>query len=146
MSRRLLVAGGVLNTLFFLFHLLLGYQISHVAQVAAPYRALMEALNVGGILFIGFFAYASFFYQKDLLETRLGQLVLLLVAVLYLSRAVEEFFLFKFTPLIFVSCVLVGAIYVALFVIAVQQSDKALLAGGKSESVPEEQREMRRAA
>jgi len=38
MSKTLLVAGGVLNALFFLFHLLLGYQIQNLAQVAPPHR------------------------------------------------------------------------------------------------------------
>jgi len=117
MSKTLLVAGGVLNGLFFLFHLLLGYQIQNLAQVAPPHRALMEALNVGAVLFMFFFAYVSFVHGKELLQTGVGRVVLLLVSVLYLSRAAEEFFLFKFTPTIFGACVLVGAVYIALFVI-----------------------------
>ena len=130
MSKILLVAGGVLNALFFLFHLLLGYQIHHLGQLAPQYRALMEALNVGGVLFIFFFAYVSFFHGKELLETRLGQVVVLLVAALYLSRAAEEFFLFRFTAAIFGSCALVAAIYIALFVIAVKQRNKPPLTRG----------------
>jgi len=122
MSKALLVAGGVLNAFFFLFHLLLGYQIHHLTPVAPPYRALMEALNTGGALFILFFAYVSLFHGKELLQTGVGRVVLLLVSALYLSRAAEEFFLFKFTPLTFGSCLLVGAIYVALFVIAISMS------------------------
>jgi len=122
MPRALLIAGGILNTFFFLFHILLGYQIYHVAQLPTPYRALMEALNLGGVLFIFFFAYVSFFYGKDMLQSRLGRVVLVLIAALYLSRASEEFFLFRFTPAIFGSCLLVGAIYVALFVISVRRS------------------------
>jgi len=114
MPRVLLTIGGVLNSLFFLLHLLLGYQIHNLTQVAAPLRGLMQALNVGGVLFILFFAVASFFCQADLLQTRLGRLVLLLITVLYLSRAAEEFILFKFSPLIFVTCTLTGFIYLAL--------------------------------
>lgn len=121
MSKALLVAGGVLNTLFFLFHIMLGYQIFHLTQVAPPYRAFMEALNVAGVLFMFFFAYVSFFHGKDLLGTGLGRTVLVLVSALYLSRAAEEFFLFKFNFAIFGSCIVVGAIYAALLVIAIRQ-------------------------
>jgi hypothetical protein len=88
----------------------------------------MEVLNVSGVLFIFFFAYASFFHGKELLQTGLGRVVLSLILALYLSRAAEEFFLFKFTPAIFGSCVLVGAIYAALFVIALRESHKLPLA------------------
>ena len=124
MSRGLLIAGGILNSLFLLFHLLLGYQICHLTQVAAPYRGLMEALNVGGVLFIFFFAYVSFFHGKELLESGLGRVVLVLISALYLSRAAEEFVLFQFTPAIFGSCVLVGAIYLALLVISLKMRQK----------------------
>ncbi len=133
MSKALLAAGGVLNTVFFLFHLLLGYRIHNLVQLAAPYRALMEALNVGGVLFIFFFAYASFFHGKELLGTGLGRAVLALAAVLYLSRAAEEFFLFNFTAAVFGSCVLAGAVYLALFAIALKQARTQLLGAGKLE-------------
>jgi len=140
MTKRLLIAGGILNALFFLFHVWLGYQIHQLAQVAPPYRALMEALNVGGVLFIFFFAYASLFHGKDLMETGLGRVVLALVAVLYLSRAAGELFLFNFTAVIFASCLVVGAIYAALFVIALANEGKALLVGGDLEIEPESER------
>jgi hypothetical protein len=64
---------------------------------------------------------------------------LLLVAAVYLSRAAEEFFLFTSTPVIFASCVLVGAVYVALFVIALKTRRKQPAAGARvgSEDKPE---------
>jgi hypothetical protein len=80
MSKVLLIVGGVLNTLFFIFHLAMGYQIHHLTQVAPAYRSLMEALDIGGVLFIFFFAYVSFFHGKELLETGLGHIILVLVA------------------------------------------------------------------
>jgi len=121
MSKVLLLIGGILNTLFLLLHLLLGYQIYHLTQLAPPLRGLMEALNVGGVLFIAFFAFASFFCQADLLHTRLGRTVLALVAALYLSRAVEEFILFKPSLLIFMSCTITGLLYVALIVLSLRK-------------------------
>jgi len=122
MSKALLVIGGVLNSLFFLLHLVLGYQIHNLTQLASGYRGLLQALNVGGVLFIFFFVFVSFFCQAELLETKLGRAVLVLVSALYLSRAVEEFFLFNFNLVIFVSCTLTGIIYVALLVIASQDA------------------------
>ncbi len=146
MSKALLVIGGVLNTVFFIFHLLLGYQIHQLTQVPAPYRALMEALNLGGVLFIFFFACASFFYGKELLQTGLGRAVLALATVLYLSRAAEEFFLFKFTPVVFASCLLVGAIYLILFVMALKKTQFAAPAGKIEPSLAENSSDLRRAA
>ena len=118
LSKRLLIAGGILNTLFFLFHIFLGYQMQRLAELPPPYLGLFEALNFGGVFFLFFFAYASFFHGKELLRTGLGRAVLILATALYLSRAAEEFFLFKFTPAVFGACALAGAIYATLFVIA----------------------------
>jgi len=122
MSKALLIAGGILNTVAFFFHLMLGFQIRHLSQVAQPHRAIMEALNVGVALSIFFFAYVSLFHGKELLATCLGRVVLVLVSLFYLSRAAEEFFLFQFTPAIFVSCLLVGAVYAALLVLALKEN------------------------
>jgi len=120
MFKRLMIVGGILNSLFFLFHIFLGYQIQHLAHAAASHRGLLAAFNVAVALFIFFFVYASFLHQKDLLETKLGHAVLGLASLLYLSRAAEEFILFKFNTRIFVSCLLVGAIYAGALVIAMR--------------------------
>ena len=52
MFKRLMIAGGILNALFFLFHVFVGYRIQHLSQLAANYRALLESFNVAGALFI----------------------------------------------------------------------------------------------
>jgi hypothetical protein len=114
MTKALLVMGGILNTIFFLFHVLLGCQIHRLTDVSLKYRGLMEALNVTGVLFLFFFAYVSFFCGAELLGTRLGRTVLALVSALYLSRALEEFILFNSNLTIFVACALLGAVYVVL--------------------------------
>ncbi|HUB02854.1 MAG TPA: hypothetical protein VL983_09215 [Terriglobales bacterium] len=135
MTKILLIAGGILNTLFCIFHVFLGYQIHSLMHLAPPVRALLEALNAGGALFILFFAYASLLRGAELMETGLGRAVLALVSVLYLSRAAEEFFLFQFTPIIFAGCLLVGAIYVTLFAIAPRKSPAPPLEVVEIESV-----------
>jgi hypothetical protein len=136
MSKRLLFIGGVLNSACFLAYVILGYQITHLAQLAAPYRELMEALSVAGVLFVFFLAYSSFVHSKELLETALGRTALVLVSALYLSRAAEELFLFPFNPAIFGSCVLVGAIYVVLLVIAFQERSKPRLMRDEPRGLP----------
>ena len=118
MTRVLLILGGVLNTLFFLFHFLLGYQIHNLTQVAPPLHGLMQALNVGEVIFLFFCAVVSFFCQTDLVQTRLGRLFLSLIAIFYLTRACEEFIIFKFTPTIFAACAVTGLIYFALLLIS----------------------------
>jgi len=125
--KRLMIIGGILNTLFFLFHVFLCYQIHQLTKLAAGYRGLLEAFSIAGTLFIFFFAYASFLHQKDLLETKLGHSVLALTSLLYLSRAAEEFILFKFKAVIFASCLLVGAIYVAALVMVRRERPTAAL-------------------
>ena len=146
MSRRLLFTGGILNAVFFLSHLLLGYQIYHLTDLATPYRALMEALNVGVVFFIFFLAYVSLFHGKELLETGLGRAVLILVSVLYLSRAIEEFVLFNFSAAIFGACLFVGAIYVALLVISLQKRPTLLGTSGVPAASARKPNEMRPAA
>jgi hypothetical protein len=69
-------------------------------------------LNAGGTLFILFFTVVSFFCIVDLLTTRLGQLTLSAVVLLYLSRAVEEIIVSDdFSIVIFATCLLVSIIY-----------------------------------
>ncbi len=118
MSKALLAAGGILNLIFGLFHILLGYRIAQWQQLPPGARSLMLALNVGGTLFIFFFAYASFFQREDVLGTRLGRSVLAVASLLYLSRAAEEFILFSFSPAIFFPCLLVGLLYAVLVYLA----------------------------
>ena len=96
MFKRLMILGGILNTLSFFLHVLLGYQIHQLSELSEAHRSLLGAFNIGGSLCIFFFAYVSFFQQKDLLETKLGHAVLALATLLYTVRALEELVLFKF--------------------------------------------------
>jgi len=112
-ARALRVVGGVLNGLFALFHVWLGWRIGGSGLPDAA-RGLMLALNAGGTLFIAFFAYAFLARGADLLSTGLGRATLAVCLLLYWSRAVEEIFWFRFSPAIFVTCLAAGAIPGAL--------------------------------
>lgn len=112
MNKALILAGGGLNALFAVLHVWLGWQIHLISNLPPGYKALLEMLNVGGTIFIAFFAYASFFCLRDLLDTALGKAVLFVVFLLYTTRAIEEVIIApRFSPLIFVLCLIVGAIY-----------------------------------
>ena len=114
MKQTLLVIGGGLNVLFGLLHIWLGWEFHHATHLSPDDRALMEMLNVGAILFVFFFAYASFFCRKELLSTALGKAVLVLILLTYLSRAIEEVILPPtFSIVIFAACLLVAGVYLA---------------------------------
>lgn len=111
----LLTTGGILNAIFVLFHVWLGYMIHVNPAISQADRPLMEMLNVGGLLMILFIAVASLFYKKEMLTTSLGKLVSLLNIALYWSRAVEEIIISPVTkPIILISCIVLGLIYLPL--------------------------------
>ena len=124
MNRVLLRIGGVANALFVVFHVWLGYQIHTSPGIAAGDRPLMEMLNAGGVLFILLFAISSLCYAQEMLETRLGRLVLLFVFLLYGSRAIEEIVISpQFSAAIFVVCALLAGLYLFLFFNANKSAD-----------------------
>lgn len=116
MNRILLRVGGVVNALFVIFHMWLGYRIHTSPGIAVGNRPLMEMLNAGGVLIILLFAISSLCYAEEMLGTRLGRLVLLFVFLLYGSRAIEEIVISpRFSPVIFIVCALLAGLYLVLY-------------------------------
>lgn len=112
MAKRLIFIGGIINVLFTVFHFWLGWQIYSLEGILPGHKALMLMLNTGGILIIGFAAFASLFCMDDLVSTKLGKSTLLLVILIYASRALEEIIISPvFSIVIFASCLAVAAIY-----------------------------------
>jgi hypothetical protein len=124
MKKILFIIGGLFNTIFAVFHIWMARDI-HLSSTFSPgSRSLLHAFNVFGIFVIFYFAYISFFYQRELLSTKLGKATLTLVAFIYLSRAIEEFIFFNFSFIIFIPCVLVGGIYLLLLLPGFNPSGK----------------------
>jgi hypothetical protein len=125
MSKTLLNFGAVINLLFGAFHIWLVkiIQASDSFARAPEMRPLMLVLNISTALLILLFAYASFFCKKDLLTTKLGKSILVLTALFYLLRAVEEIIFFKFSFVIFTPCTLIGAMYVAILFLPYHEED-----------------------
>jgi hypothetical protein len=68
--------------------------------------------------------------STDLLTTRLGRLVIILITMTYLVRAIEELFLaVQFSPFIFAGSLLMGIIYAL-----------SLLPGGAAQRQPDARR------
>ena len=123
MRKALILIGGALNALAALFHVSISWQIHHLTGVEPGAKALLEMFGNFGMLTIFFFAVASLLYPTDLLTTRPGRLIIILIAVTYLVRAVEEALLaVQFSPFIFAGSLLMGIIYaLALFPVAAAQ-------------------------
>jgi len=116
MNQILLRVGGVVNAMFVIFHVWLGYHIHASPGIAAGDRPLMEMLNAGGMLFILLFAVSSLCYAQEMLGTKLGRLMMLFVFLLYGSRAIEEIVISpRFSPSIFTVCALLAGLYFVLY-------------------------------
>ncbi len=104
---------GGLNAAFVAFHLLLFPMIQHL-PIPPEVRALLHAFNVGGLLMIGFLAFAFLFCRNEL-GTRLGRGAMVLGALVYLTRTAGEFAFFPApNPVIAVACLLVGVLHLGL--------------------------------
>jgi hypothetical protein len=118
MRKALLSAAGVVNGLFGVFHVWLGFELYRSPVIPADYRGLVEALNAAGCLLLLFLAYACLFRKRETAETGLGRAVLTLGVVVYGLRAVEEFFWFPYTPAIFVPCVVAAGLHLVVLLLS----------------------------
>ena len=127
MSKRLLLIGGVMNGIFALFHIWLGWQIQMLPDLLPDYKALIQMLNVGGILTIAFATFVSFFCTDDLMTTGLGKTTMILIALFYATRAAEEIVLaHNFSPMIFGVCLAVAMVYVLAVAGALRKPEATL--------------------
>lgn len=128
MNKRLLSLGGILNGVFTLFHVWLGWQIQQYPDLLPDYRALMQMLNVGGILMLAFATFTSLFCKGEVLASSLGRATLGLIALFYAARAAEEVVLAShFSPAIFGACLAVALLYGVLVASTLRRP------GGKNE-------------
>ncbi|MFT3782283.1 MAG: hypothetical protein QM790_09730 [Nibricoccus sp.] len=112
-SENLIRASGLINALFFAFHLWLGWRLHHFAHIQPTVRALLEIFNGCGSLSILFLAIAGLSFAEEAATTKIGQLTLSLGAAFYLTRAALEFLLSPApSPLIAAICIATGGVYV----------------------------------
>jgi len=115
MTKKLLIAGGVFNVIFTLFHCFLGWKIREMTNIPPAQLAIMQELNFGSLLMIAFAAYASLFCTNDLLTTKLGKAALVFITLFYAARALAEIVISPgFSIVIFGICLLVALIYLLI--------------------------------
>ena len=112
--RVLLIVTGLLNAGFVAFHVFLGLQIAHW-PVPDLIRGMMQSFNVAGGLVLTFLTFALLLRGREVLVTWLGAGALALGALIYLTRAVEEFVWLQGNVTIALVCVVLGLLHVALF-------------------------------
>jgi len=111
MRKTLYIFCGLFNALFAAFHLVLALLIQRIPGLDPGTRALLQALNVAGILLILFLAIIFFVCTEDL-STKLGRLTILLGVLVYLTRALVEVIFFpRINVVILAICVLVGLLH-----------------------------------
>lgn len=112
--RLLLIITGLLNAAFVAFHVFLGMQIAHW-PFPGHVVGLLQGFNIAGALILTFLSFALLFRGKEVLGTWLGAATLALGALIYLTRAVEEFIWLAGNVKIALLCALVGLLHVVLF-------------------------------
>lgn len=94
MIKGMLIAGGVLNALFAIFHVFFWKMFkwpSSLMCLDLNNRAIIQTFNLVTIVILLFFAIVSFFFIEQLSTSSLGSVVMLTIAVFWLTRAVCEF-------------------------------------------------------
>lgn len=98
MNKAFLIAGGILNALFAIFHLalpLLARWQDSLSTLSTDNQAIMYTLNLAVALTLLVFAYVSVFHQRDLLTTNLGKAVIVSIGLFWFVRAVAEILYFR---------------------------------------------------
>jgi hypothetical protein len=112
--RVLLIVTGLLNAAFVAFHVFLGLQIAHW-PLPDLFRGMLQGFNLAGALVLTFLAFALLVRGKEVLGTWLGAATLALGALIYVSRAVEEFVWLAGDVKIAAACAAVGLLHIVLF-------------------------------
>ncbi len=98
MNEMFIIAGGVYSVVLIVFHVLF-WKIFKWPETLGTLnnvnKATMQVLNIS-ITFVFFiFAYVSFAHTHELLNTRLGNSLLVLISCLWLFRAVQQVLFYK---------------------------------------------------
>ncbi len=98
-----IVIGGIYHLLLIVFHLMFWKIFDwrrDLASLGFLNRQIMQVLNLCLIFVFVIFAYVSFEHSAELLSTGLGQALLLLIAVFWFARAIEQVIFFRLRRLL----------------------------------------------
>lgn len=94
----LIKAGGFYTIALIVFHLLFWRIFNwdqELKQISYLNRATMQVLNISLTFAFVIFSYISLFHPTELLTTSLGNSLLVLIALFWLARAVQQIFFYK---------------------------------------------------
>lgn len=97
-SRTCLLIGGILNTLFGLFHLSFPWLLrwpEQLGNMSSANRALLYTLDSWIILVLLLLGCVSIFHRSDILATALGSTLMLSISGLWLVRSGAEVIFFR---------------------------------------------------
>lgn len=118
MRRALVMVGGVLNALFVLFHIWMGWRLHVGPAVPEGWRPLLETFNDVGAFELVFFAVVSLAWPAELLATKIGRAVVVLIVATYVGRALCEFVIYpQATPMIVGTCLVLAGVYAAAWLL-----------------------------
>lgn len=94
----IIYVGGIYNIGFVVFHLFF-WKIFNwkedLHKLSFINRGVMQVLNLCLTFVFLIFAYISIFFPQELLNTNLGQALLLLISIFWSLRAIEQIVFFK---------------------------------------------------
>ncbi len=120
MRNALLIAGAILLLALTVFHGLFWRLFDWKRQLAKLHpvnQGAVQAMNIVLMLIFAFFAVLSFFFQTELLNTRLGNFILVFITMMFFIRAYLQVRLFSMKPIaskVFSSYVLSERVFMAL--------------------------------
>lgn len=96
-NESIIISGGLYNLSLTVFHLYF-WKLFHwredLASLSIINRSVMQILNLCLTFVFLIFAYLSLFHITELLTTHLGRSLLLLMAIFWLLRAIEQVYFF----------------------------------------------------
>lgn len=98
MDELFLKFGGVFHLLLIAFHLFFWKLFNwkkELKRVSHINRGAMQVMNIKLIFVFLLFGFLSFFYFDELLNTQLGNVLLIAISAFWLFRAVEQLIFFK---------------------------------------------------
>jgi len=110
--KSLVRALGIVNLLFTALHIWLVQWINALPGIEPNVHAIMKMLNNAVAGFFFFLAVAMLLATEEILETRLGRMIMAIASVSLIVRAVEEAPLVTAPrPLILAACLIAGTLH-----------------------------------
>lgn len=116
----LITAGGFYHIGLIAFHLLF-WRIFNwdtaLESLSFVNKAIMQVLNLSLTIVFAIFAYISFAYTQELVTTSLGRALVVLIALFWLARSIQQIVFFKLAhraSRVFLVIFLTGSLFYAI--------------------------------